>query len=335
MSRKKILIVLILLTVILSSASAQRSSDIEGSRDYPLISRFKGSVIEFDKSVKWDTYLMPISKLQWKNDGKIFPDVIELEGSIKRLQYSVSAENNASYVYKNYQAALKKAGFVILFEGLGGKELGMDGGEWNWYFYGEDGLNMKKFGRELNPRRGTDNFAYIAAKGKNGDKNVYAAIFIATEEFDFGYGNEGDATVITQDIIEVEPPELGMVTAQSMNENIVADGHIAVYDINFEPDKAVIRDNSSSVLKVVADYLNSHKNMKFFIVGHAAGIGDFNKGMKLSEERAKAVLNELVSKYGADKKQLAAYGVGALCPLASNATEEGRKRNRRVEIVVR
>ncbi len=63
-------------------------------------------------------------------------------------------------------------------------------------------------------------------------------------------------------------------------------------------------------------------------------MGDFEAGMELSEKRAKAVLNELITKNGVDKDQLKSYGVDALCPLASNATDDGKAKNRRVEIVV-
>ena len=55
--------------------------------------------------------------------------------------------------------------------------------------------------------------------------------------------------------------------------------------------------------------------------------------MKLSLDRAKAVVNALVTKYGVAQNRLNPYGVGPLAPVASNKAEEGRAKNRRVELV--
>ncbi|HDM74891.1 MAG TPA: OmpA family protein, partial [Deltaproteobacteria bacterium] len=69
------------------------------------------------------------------------------------------------------------------------------------------------------------------------------------------------------------------------------------------------------------------------VVGHTDNVGKINYNMKLSKARAAAVVKELVTKYNISPKRLAAYGVAALAPVASNKTEEGRAKNRRVELV--
>ncbi|RLD84642.1 MAG: cell envelope biogenesis protein OmpA, partial [Bacteroidetes bacterium] len=83
----------------------------------------------------------------------------------------------------------------------------------------------------------------------------------------------------------------------------------------------------------IARYIKQHLDKKFFIVGHTDNVGDFDANMTLSENRAKAVTNELVSKYGVDAGQLKSYGVANLVPITSNSTDKGKARNRRVEIV--
>ena len=124
-----------------------------------------------------------------------------------------------------------------------------------------------------------------------------------------------------------------MGSADNISKDISSSGHIAIYDIHFDGDKASIKSESAEAFSIVADFLKSNSDKNFYIVGHAAGIGDFNLGMDLSVARAKAVMDELVTKYGVDKGQLKSYGVGALCPVASNNTVEGISKNRRVEIV--
>ncbi|MEA3422064.1 MAG: OmpA family protein, partial [Acidobacteriota bacterium] len=66
---------------------------------------------------------------------------------------------------------------------------------------------------------------------------------------------------------------------------------------------------------------------------HTDNVGDLTYNMELSQARADAVVKMLISKYNADVKQLKAYGVGPLVPVASNKTEEGHAKNRRVELV--
>ena len=189
-----------------------------------------------------------------------------------------------------------------------------------------NGLNNGKFGMGLYFPTWNNNHCFIAARGRDSGKDIYAAIYAIVDE---------NYTLITQDIIEVEAVETGLVSATNISEDISATGHIAIYDVRFSADKADILPESAEALAIVADFLKANADQQFIVVGHAAGVGDFDSGMKLSRERAKAVMDELVSKYGVAGNQLEAYGVGALCPVASNNTEEGAAKNRRVEIVKR
>jgi len=68
-------------------------------------------------------------------------------------------------------------------------------------------------------------------------------------------------------------------------------------------------------------------------VGHTDNIGTLSSNMDLSQRRAEAVVRALVSSHGVDAKRLHPIGVGPAAPIASNKTEEGRARNRRVELV--
>ncbi len=124
-----------------------------------------------------------------------------------------------------------------------------------------------------------------------------------------------------------------MVTVKNMEEGISKNGHIAVYDIHFDTGKSSIKPESADALKNIADYLNAHKDKKFIIVGHTDNTGDFEANLKLSLERAQSVVNELISKYTVKSEQLKVYGDGQTAPVTSNSTEEGKAKNRRVEIV--
>lgn len=86
-------------------------------------------------------------------------------------------------------------------------------------------------------------------------------------------------------------------------------------------------------MAIIADYLKENSERKFIIVGHTDNTGDFNANVTLSSERAKAVIEKLVTEHGIPKAQLIPYGVGSVSPQMSNATDEGKARNRRVELV--
>lgn len=116
-------------------------------------------------------------------------------------------------------------------------------------------------------------------------------------------------------------------------EGITQTGHVAIYGIYFDTGKADVKPESEPTLNEIAKLLNKNPSLKLYVVGHTDNIGDLSYNMKLSQARADSVTKILVSKYGIDAGKLIPYGVGPLSPLASNKTEEGRAKNRRVELV--
>ena len=84
--------------------NAQRTTDIENGKDYPLISRFDNAVIEFYKETKWGSYKLPVNEkgaIDWGN-----PNV--LEGKVTRIQYTTSVDNNSNLFYIITKQHLKK-----------------------------------------------------------------------------------------------------------------------------------------------------------------------------------------------------------------------------------
>jgi len=303
-------------------------SDVEGSKDAHLISRFKGAIIQYYKVEKWNKYILPISKIENMEGQKGWKKKLDLAGEVNRIQYSTSKNNNPVFVAENYKNALKNAEWEILFSGCGDNELGNSSYEWCYYYYGSDGLNMGKFGDSFGPRG--EKHCYIAAKYATNDTTYYTAVYISDHE----EGPKGlYFTLITQDIIKVKNPNLGLVTAEILADKIDNKGHLALDGIYFETGKATLTSQSNPAFINIADYLNAHKDKKFFIVGHTDNVGNFASNMTLSENRAKAVVTELTTEYGVDPNQLKAYGIANLCTVASNKTDGGKARNRRVEIV--
>jgi OmpA-OmpF porin, OOP family len=142
-------------------------------------------------------------------------------------------------------------------------------------------------------------------------------------------------TIAVVDIVEVKAREQKMVTvkAEEMAIKISTTGSIALYGIYFDFNKAEIKPESGLTLEQIAKLLRDDSALKLLVVGHTDNVGSFSFNIDMSQRRANAVVNALVIRYGIDKNRLMPVGVSFANPVASNKTEEGRARNRRVALV--
>lgn len=107
-----------------------------------------------------------------------------------------------------------------------------------------------------------------------------------------------------------------------------------LHNIFFDYDKATLLQQSYNELHTLLGILQSHPTMKIEICGHTDGHGSIDYNQRLSENRARAVVDYLVS-HGIDVRRLSFKGYGKSRPIDTNTTEEGRAKNRRVEFVVK
>jgi len=135
-----------------------------------------------------------------------------------------------------------------------------------------------------------------------------------------------------------------LVTKQLMRQDVVANadalskgiketGRVAVYGIYFDTAKADLKPASDPALAEIVKMLKADANLKVYVVGHTDNAGQFASNVKLSQDRAASVVNALVSKHGIIAARLTAFGAGPTSPIASNKTNEGKAKNRRVELV--
>jgi outer membrane protein OmpA-like peptidoglycan-associated protein len=96
----------------------------------------------------------------------------------------------------------------------------------------------------------------------------------------------------------------------------------------------VILPSSFPEIELIANYLKKNPSAKVYVVGHTDNTGNYNHNLTLSEQRALSVKKALVNKYKINEQRLHAVGVGPVAPESKNTSEEGRKKNRRVEIVL-
>jgi outer membrane protein OmpA-like peptidoglycan-associated protein len=138
-------------------------------------------------------------------------------------------------------------------------------------------------------------------------------------------GQQGDDM---SQMIKIEFP----AQSADMEQALAEKKPVQIYGIYFDFNSATIKPDSEAVLKQISDILHKNSDWKVSVAGHTDNIGEAAFNQKLSEQRAAAVKEALVSRYGIAPDRLSTKGFGASRPVEPNTTLEGRARNRRVEL---
>lgn len=141
----------------------------------------------------------------------------------------------------------------------------------------------------------------------------------------FNDGNDYYLTVVVKEAMKQD------VTASNILDALNRDGRIALY-INFDTGKATMRAESKPIIAQIVEMLKGNPGLMVSVEGHTDNVGSPASNKTLSDQRAKTVVAAIVAE-GIDAKRLSALGHGQDKPIADNKTEEGRAKNRRVELV--
>jgi OOP family OmpA-OmpF porin len=145
--------------------------------------------------------------------------------------------------------------------------------------------------------------------------------------------NEPSGRFITMVIIEKKAMQQEVtIDAKAMATDLSQTGRVAIYGILFDTGKADLKPESGPALAEIEKLLKANSSLKVYIVGHTDMVADVATNVKLSQARAQAVVNALVA-HGIAAARLIPFGAGPYAPVATNRTEDGRAKNRRVELV--
>jgi len=290
---------LVLATALAASAAPARD-------DHPLVSRYEGSEVKDKKVDEFAEYKLVTSL---KDKGE--PGGETVSGKLTRLVYQNPRDRSTLEIFRNYEQALAKAGFTVLFtcalDECGPAYARSAWSRHNGLFAAADG----------DPR-------YLAGKLATPDGTAYVALMVGKQRTQL-------------DVVEVRAMQEDMVVADAaaLAQGIERDGSVSVYGIYFDTDKAVVKPESKPALDEVAKLLKERPQLQLYVVGHSDMTGALQHNLKLSEARARAVVKALVDGYAVAATRLDGHGVGPLAPVATNATDAGKAKNRRVELVAR
>ncbi|MBS0536110.1 MAG: OmpA family protein [Proteobacteria bacterium] len=298
----------VLLSFLTASFANAQDRDIAGARDYPGIGRFGGSVITGYEAKDFDAVKLQAAPFK---DGKP-TDARTIEGRVTRIAYRTGPGPSILEVSRNFENQLSKAGFEPLLA------------------CNTDDCGGIPFTEKIDvlpvPAMWVDgfDFRYVAAHKRDGNADIYATVVTS----------KNNDNITAQVVVAVVGAmDNKMVDAAAMAKGLGDKGHIALYGIYFDTDKATIKPESAPTLGEMAKLLNGQPALNVYIVGHTDNQGSYEHNMTLSRQRAEAVAAALAGSYKIARGRMKTAGLGFLAPVGSNATEEGRALNRRVELV--
>jgi outer membrane protein OmpA-like peptidoglycan-associated protein len=304
-------------------------ADVPNSKDPAGMKRYTGSEIIAYREPKFDEFLLPLGPPV--TFGPVsYEKSLKIEGLVSRYTYLAPPGRSAAELFRNYKSEFQRLSLVSLFE----KTTADKGG----------------YGSALGDIPDEDNLGQILAYGETQErlliskskdsKPTYYYLFVTT----YGDGLVPDrlAGILTKDralaeliIVAPQPMEANMtlLNAEEMSRSITDTGKVLLYGINFDTGKDTLRADSEPMLKEIAKLLSDRPTLNVRIVGHTDNQGSAASNLDLSRRRSASVVSELKVKYAIAPNRLDSFGCGLYAPVASNEAEEGRAKNRRVELV--
>lgn len=322
-------------SILFSEAGA---ADLAGAKDSPILRRFTGSEIVGYQAKRFEAYDLQTSTFtRYRFESKkreYAKPPLKPEGRLTRIWYEAAGDISSREVLKNYINELTAKGFVILYDSK------KDPAAIRWTDY------LAPFGTMDIQTSRSNNIFYAAEKGgigvvsakkKRPEGDVYVHLTIVEWEKSDAVYKAKPGVYIAVDIIETQPmvQKMSMATADDMSLSLREIGKVTLYGIYFDANKWEIKPASRPLLQEIAALLKKQPALKLHVVAHTDNIGGYEFNTGLSKRRAEAVVASLVTEFGIPALRLKANGAAYLAPVASNSTEAGRAKNRRVELVPR
>ncbi|MER0238079.1 OmpA family protein [Fulvimarina sp. MAC8] len=314
----------VFLTCLVPAMAVSQESDIEGASDHPDVGRYEGAVIYHYQSREYDEVRLPTTSVKWADRENLDLWQAERSGKVTGIGYMGPAGRSLLEVMRNYESKLEADGFEIEFFCRGGGECG-----------GNTALDFYNAGRGNVPifdvRYTTVHYLLAEKDGPDGLVSV-AITGIEREERETGQTVPQFAVRVVEGR-PMEADKIEVFEASEIEQALEKDGKLAIYGIYFDTGKADLKPESEEQIAQLGAALTDNPDLDVIIVGHTDSEGSFEYNLTLSQNRAQAVVDAVVSGYQVSAERLTPAGAGMVSPVATNRTETGRARNRRVEVV--
>ena len=290
------------LLLALATPALCQSDDAEGCKDHPLFNRMPAFHIAECSQSQFELKKYPVGPpIASDEDPKT--KTLDVEGPFYRIRYELKegvTPPSPLQIMRNFTNAGKSAGATVMGEYprwcKAAVDESIDSGN-HCILYGVS----LKFGA----RGGKETVAFVESDDDEGRAYV---VHISERE------------AMAQDI-----------SANHLRDAIQKDGFVAL-DVHFDTGSANIQPASMPLIEQTAAMLQSSPDLRIEIGGHTDNVGTAESNLKLSESRARSVMEALVARK-VEASRLTAKGYGQTAPVADNRTEDGRAKNRRVELV--
>lgn len=315
--------------LLLLGASAGFAQDIDGAKDHPLVGRYDGSTAVYYKQSDFDEAALLQAPHDYyalfqkgEQEDRSGDDWLKLEGQVTQIRYQGPDGRSSLEVYKNFEAALAKKGFKTQYACADSKCL----------------LGTLKdnylLGQQVDPTNGNsgaynDHARYMLTKLEGDQGTTYAAILVSEA------GPQITTFVHVVDTKPMEGDKIAVTSSDDMRAAIKAKGSVDIYGILFDFDQDSLKPESKETLDQIALLMKDDDKLKLEIVGHTDNKGTADYNLDLSKRRAANVVAALVTDYKVAADRLSASGAGATKPVDSNDTDDGRAKNRRVELIAK
>ena len=296
--------ILIAILLIATSGVLKAQDDADGCKDHQMFSRMPNYYLGLCEEVEFGLMKFPIGKPDTDNDNLIKSEAVE--GKIMAFNYYLKDDKKPAsglQIMRNFQNASTQNGGIILGEYQGWCTGMYEGGGG----YINDGVIP--FGN------GCTNWGTTLKFTKN-NKEIWVYIQLSDQGYDMVIAEKES---MKQDI-----------EANEMFDKINAGDALTLY-INFESGKSIIKSDSQNIIDELYKMLSIDLVLKIIIEGHTDNVGNSTSNKTLSEQRTKSIKDALVKK-GIIADRIKTFGYGQEKPVADNSTEDGKAKNRRVEI---
>jgi OmpA-OmpF porin, OOP family len=296
---------MLIAAVALMCAPTTRAEDAENCKDHPLFSRVPGYSLTGCETTEYEERKFNVGTPKPNPEGgEAITPTVPVAGRFFKLSYTLdegATRKSPLQLMRNFQNAVRAAGGSVEGEYPGWCKVALD----DSIFQGGNGcanwsttLKVVKGGRET--------WTLVHPGGEGEELTLYIM----------------EREAMKQDVVVNE-----------LLDAMKKDGFVALH-INFDTAKATIKPDSNALLDQAAAMLRMAPDLKIEVAGHTDNVGEAAANQKLSESRAQSVVTALAQR-GIAAGRMTAKGLGQSVPVADNRTEEGRAKNRRVELVKR